>query len=140
MSDKFFLDTNILVYSFDSTQVKKRKIAQGLIGRALAEGDGLISYSVVQEFLNVATRKFAKPMTERDAQDFLRAVLQPLCRVFASIDLYEHALKLASAYRYSFYDCLILAAANQAGAKILYSEDMQDGQAIEGLRIRNPFQ
>ena len=66
-------------------------------------------------------------------------VLAPLFRVPASIPLYNRALDVQARYRYSFYDSLIVAAALDAGCDRLYSEDLQGGQRIEGLRVVNPF-
>lgn len=73
MNDKFFLDTNILVYSFDSASPLKRKAAKDLIKKAHA-GKGCISFQVIQEFLNVATRKFEVPLKTTDAQNYLAKV------------------------------------------------------------------
>lgn len=69
------------------------------------------------------------------------AVLRSLCEPAAPVTVTTHdlALKLAVRYRYQIYDALILAAAVEAGCNVLYSADMQDGQKIEGLTIRNPF-
>ena len=71
MSAKHFLDTNIFVYSFDQSQTGKRERALALIAEALQSGEGLISTQVIQEFLNVATRKFAIPMKTADCQAYL---------------------------------------------------------------------
>ena len=140
MSDKYFLDTNIFVYSFDSGAPQKQKTSQRLIREALSDGNGFISYQVVQEFLNVATKEFATPLTAQDAQIFLATVLQPLCPVFSSIEMYHDALIVADRWKYSFYDALIIAAATKVKATILYTEDLQSGQMIDGLRIVNPFE
>jgi predicted nucleic acid-binding protein len=139
MNDKYFLDTNILVYSFDSSHPAKRKIAQDLVSGALEKGNGIISYQVIQEFLNVATRKFAVPLGVKDTQLYLNVVLEPLCEVFSSTELFHQALEISDQWRLPFYDALIIAAALQADCRVLYSEDMQDNQAIKGLNIRNPF-
>ncbi len=139
MKDKFFLDTNIFVYSFDRSNEPKRQKASQLIKQALVESKGCISYQVIQEFLNVATKKFATPLSLLDGQRYLDSVLYPLCQIFASVDLYHQALHLMQRWQYSFYDALILAAALQADCKILYSEDLQHGQAIKSLTILNPF-
>lgn len=139
MSDKFFLDTNILVYSFDNHAKAKRNVALDLVESALETHLGIISYQVVQEFLNVATRKFAKPLTSHDAQAYLQKVLGPLCEVYPSIELYHEALTLSKQMGYSFYDCLILASAVSSGCDKIYTEDMQHGQRIAGLSIINPF-
>jgi predicted nucleic acid-binding protein len=139
MSGRYFLDTNVLVYSFDSSQPVKKERANELIMDALHSGLGVISTQVVQEFLNVATRKFAVPLKLEDSKLYLKMVLGPLCKVFADQDLYENSLELQYATGYSFYDALILAGALRAGCEILYSEDLQSGRQIGGVKIVNPF-
>lgn len=139
MNDKFFLDTNILVYTFDDGDLGKRDRARALVAEALSESSGIVSYQVVQEFLNAALRKFSKPLAAADAERYLTIVLEPLCAVFAGFDLCHQAIDIAERWKYSFYDSLIIAAAHQAGCSILYSEDFQHGQKIGGLRILNPF-
>ena len=139
MSAKFFLDTNILVYTFDKENPGKRDRARALVAEALAESRGVISYQVMQEFLNAALRKFAKPLTAVDAERYLTVVLEPLCTVFASIELCHQAIDIAERWKYLFYDSLIIASAFQAGCSVLYSEDLQHGQKIGNLRILNPF-
>ena len=139
MSDMFFLDTNVLVYTFDRTAAAKRERAMGLVELALESGNGVISSQVVQEFLNVATRKFDVPMNTGDAVRFLHDVLAPMCEVFPSIELFQKALVVRETTGYSVYDSLVVAAAVQAGCGTLYSEDLQDGRRVDGLTIRNPF-
>ena len=139
MSAKFFLDTNILVYTFDEENPEKRERARALVSEALAESSGAISYQVIQEFLNAALRKFSKPLTAGDAERYLTVVLEPLCTVFAGVELYHQAIDIAERWKYSFYDSLVIASALQAGCTVLYSEDLQHGQKIGNLRILNPF-
>ncbi len=139
MSAKYFLDTNIFVYSFDQSQPEKRELALDLIAAALQSGDGLISTQVIQEFLNVATRKFATPMKTEDCRAYLTKVLHPLCQVYPDLALYEASLELQQETGYSFYDALILAGALRGGCAMLYSEDLQSGQQVRGLQIANPF-
>jgi len=139
MQDKFFLDTNILVYSFDKTQPEKQKISRQLIKKGLEEGSACLSYQVMQEFLNVAGKKFEVPLSYKDRRIFLTSVLEPLCEVYSSIDLYHMALEIAERWKYGFYDSLIIAGALQANCTILYSEDLQHKQVIRDLRIINPF-
>ena len=89
MRDRFFLDTNIFVYTFDSREPKKRARAQDLVSDALTRGRGVISRQVVQEFLDVATQKFANPLSESDALVNLDRVLgryAKYCRLSSSID------------------------------------------------------
>ncbi len=138
MTGRFFLDTNVFVYSFDDSAPSKRNRARQLITTAL-EGQGAISYQVVQEFLNVAQRRFARPMTSEQAHEYLDAVLAPLCVVQSNLDLYRDALAVKLRWGFAFYDSLIVAGAHQAGCDTLYSEDLQHGQALDGLTVVNPF-
>jgi predicted nucleic acid-binding protein len=87
MSDKYFLDTNIFVYVLDSENKTKQKKASELIKTTLKNNNGCISIQVIQEFMNVATRKFAVPLTIPECEIYLQAVLSPLCEDFVSIEL-----------------------------------------------------
>jgi predicted nucleic acid-binding protein len=136
---KVFLDTNIFVYTFDSGSRAKKDKARELVSEALATRRGVISYQVVQEFLNVATRKFSRPMTASEAQLYLSRVLMPLCEVFPDSSLYSQALSVADETGWSFYDSLIVSSAATAGCLTLLSEDLQHGRTIRGVQIRNPF-
>lgn len=139
MKDRYFLDTNILVYTFDSSSPKKQAVAIELVRNALEKRCGIISYQVVQEFINVALRKFSKPMSTLDAGFYLTKVLQPLCEVFPDINLYSQALIIKEEISCSFYDALIISSAQAGDCKILYSEDLQDSVVIRNIRIENPF-
>ena len=136
---RFFLDTNIFVYSFDRNDQGKQLVAQQLIERALVTHRGVISYQVVQEFLNVALRKFSIPLSFEDASCYLDSVLSPLCQLMPTMGLYEQALAIAYQSGYGLYDALIVSSALSSGCSVLYSEDLQDGRVIAGLIIRNPF-
>lgn len=137
MNDEF-IDSNTIVYANSQGDSRKKAIARDLVQRMLAEG-GVISFQVVQESLNVLTRKLRSAVSSEDARELLRGVLEPLWQVMPTPALYARALDLQERYRYSFYDSLIIAAALSAGCTRLYSEDLQDGQRIEGLTIVNPF-
>jgi predicted nucleic acid-binding protein len=134
-----FIDSNVFVYLFDETDDRKREAAEQIVDSALQNHNASISFQVVQETLNVLTRKLPTPMTAEGAKDFLQQVLVPMWRVSPSPALYDRALDLLARYRYGFHDSLIIAAALDAGCTRLYSDDLQDGQRIEGLTIRNPF-
>ena len=139
MSARFFLDTNIFVYSFDVGAPKKAKPASQLIRQAVQTGEGIVSYQVVQEFFNVAFRRFPKPMTAAEAEQYLITVFRPLLAIHSSPALYFEALRLTSRHRLGWYDSLIVAAALEGQCATLYSEDFQPGRRIESLRIENPF-
>ena len=139
MNDRFFLDTNILVYSFDQSTTRKSAEADRLIKQALTTGKGVISYQVVQEFFNVAYRRFPEPMHLEQAEQFLATVLRPLWAVYSSPSLCIRALQILDRFRLQWYDALIVAGALEAKCGILYSEDFQNGQRVGDLEIRNPF-
>jgi predicted nucleic acid-binding protein len=139
VTERFFLDTNVLVYTFDSTAPRKQKIAKALVARALESREGVISYQVTQEFLNVAIRKFSQPMSLLEAQSYLRRVLAPLCEIFPDASLYENALSVAAKTGWAFYDSLILASAAAGKCGTLFSEDLQSGRVIQNVEIQNPF-
>ena len=139
MKDRYFIDTNILVYSFDNENSHKRNIALKLISEALTQSKGIISYQVVQEFMNVALKKFKVPFNTNDCQKYLTVVLEPLCEVYASIDLYHKALEISERWQFSFYDSLIISAALKSECSIIYTEDLQHGQKFFELEIVNPF-
>lgn len=136
----FFLDTNIFVYALLASEPRKKVRAVQLLEQALASHTGCVSYQVIQEFANVSLRKFAQCFSVHECKQFIDAAMQPLNRVASSPELFEAALNLHDETRYSFYDCLVIAAALQAGANVLYTEDLQHNQLIDGrLRIVNPF-
>jgi len=134
-----FFDSNVFVYLFDETNDHKRNVAERLIVQALEANNACISFQVVQETLNVLTRKLKPSVTEPNAQRFLESVLQPLWRVMPSLALYQRSLALQARYQLSFYDAMVVAAALEAGCTRLLSEDMQHGLKIEKLVIVNPF-
>ena len=139
MSDKYFIDTNVFVYSFDNREPLKRERSIEIIRDALEKSTGVISTQVLQEFLNVATRKFVVPMKVDDSKAYLRQVLNPLCQVYPDFSLYETCLDVQSGTGYSFYDSLIISAAIRVGCNVLYSEDLQDGQQVRSVKIVNPY-
>jgi len=139
MSDKYFLDTNIFVYSFDKNNPEKCGQAQELICNALDSGKGVISYQVVQEFLCVALKKFTNPLSITDAAEYLSSVLFPLCQVYPGTAFYLNALEIRERTRLSLYDSLIVQAAREAGCRTLFSEDMQHGFKYFELTVKNPF-
>ena len=127
-----FFDTNVLVY-VASGDLAKADRAEKLIGDG-----GTISVQVLNEITNVARRKMSMSWTETHALLSMVRGLLPLQPV--TIEVHETGLVLAERYRLSIYDAMIAAAALHADCDILWSEDMQDGMAIDGrLRVVNPF-
>lgn len=139
MSAKFFLDTNIFVYCFDASAPVKSKKALALVRRAADTGEGIVSYQVVQEFLNVALRRFPQPLTTAEAEEYLVTVFRPLLAIHSSPALFHEALRLQARHKLAWYDALIVASALEGKCSTLFSEDLQHGREIEGLKIENPF-
>lgn len=139
MSAKFFLDTNIFIYSFDPTEPGKASRSAELIRQALKTRAGIVSYQVIQQFYNVALRRFANPMTTAEAEQYLSTTFRPLLAVHSSQALYNHALQVVSRHKLSWYDAVILASAIEGECDVLNSEDFQNGQSFGTLRIVNPF-
>ena len=137
MSAENFLDSNIIIYLFDETAPEKRQRAEGLIREIVDNESGCISYQVVQETLNVLGRALGADSDELG--ELLEEILLPLWHIDPTEELYRNGLRIQARYGFSFYDSLMVAAALEAGCTTLYSEDMQDGQRIDGLTIRNPF-
>jgi predicted nucleic acid-binding protein len=139
MSGRFFLDTNVFVYSFDQSAAVKAQKSTQLIREALTTQKGVISYQVVQEFFNVALRRFTQPMQAADAEQYLNTVFRPLLGVHSSQALYAEALQLHTQSGLSWYDSLIVSAAIKARCDLLFTEDLQHGQRFGALQVRNPF-
>ncbi len=139
MSGVDFLDTNILVYSVDTSSAVKRETAQAIVIEALTSQSAIVSFQVVQEALQVITRRARTIANSKDAGSFFDDILLPLWRVQPSRELYRKALEVQDKHRFAFYDSLVIAAALLAGCRRLLTEDFQHGQRIEGLRIENPF-
>jgi predicted nucleic acid-binding protein len=139
MTDRFFLDTDIVVYSFDTSAPVKAERARELIREAVATRKGIISFQVVQEFFNVALRRFAQAMSVAEAEQYLATVFRPLLAVHSSHSLYSEVLRLAARFQLSWYDSLIVAAAIEAQCDVLYSEDLQNGQRFGAMQVQNPF-
>lgn len=139
MSAESFIDTNLFVYQLEALDERKSSTADRIIHEGIEAGNACISFQVVQECLNTALRKAEIPLGTDQMRAYLNNVLAPLFRVPASIPLYNRALDVQARYRYGFYDAMIIAAALEAGCTRLYTEDLQDGQKINGLTIENPF-
>jgi predicted nucleic acid-binding protein len=139
MSARFFLDTNVFVYEFDIRDPEKTKRASRLIRTAIASRIGVISYQVVQEFFSVAFTKFHKSLPLNEAENYLSTVFKPLLAVQSSPRLFLDAMRIRERHCLNWYDSLIVSAALESNCEMLYSEDLQAGRKLEGIRIENPF-
>jgi predicted nucleic acid-binding protein len=114
-------------------------MARELVLEAVQSSRGFVSWQVAQEFLSLATRKFATRMTSEQAERVLDEMFMPLCEIYPGLETMRAALELHRKIQFSFYDCLIVQSALDADCQILYSEDLQAGFKIGGLEIKNPF-
>ncbi|MGH8582492.1 MAG: PIN domain-containing protein [Gammaproteobacteria bacterium] len=129
---KVFVDTNVLLYLLSGDEAKAERAEKTIAG------GGVISVQVLNEFASVARRKLGMPWVEiRDISAHIRTV----CTVgLITLEEHDRGLQVAEDHGFSVYDAMIVAAALLTGCATLYSEDMQDGQVIDGrLTIRNPF-
>lgn len=139
MSVDCFLDTNVFIYQLEGLDARKSEIAEDLIQRGIADGTACISYQIVQECLNVISRKAQVTLAADEIRNYLGGVLAPLIRVQSSLLLHHAALDIHFRHRFGFHDALVIGAALEAGCTRLYSEDMQHGQQIQKLTIEDPF-
>ncbi len=132
MSGEVFFDTSVLLYILSRNDPKSQVTA------ALLREGGVISVQVLNEFANVASRKFH---FDWDRIEEILAEIRVLMEtpIPLTVSLHEFGLAIAYRYKYRIYDSLLIASALEAGCTTLYSEDMQDGQTIGTVTIRNPF-
>jgi len=133
-ADRVFLDTNIFIYMYAVSEPQKKETCLSL----LDSGDCVTSTQAINEICNVLTRKIQTPF--EDIQKIVNDIYN-ICEVrLIQKQTALNALALKERYGFSFFDCLMLSSALESNCNILYSEDMADGQTIEGkLKIVNPF-
>jgi predicted nucleic acid-binding protein len=137
-SGRFFIDTNLLVYAYDASAGQKWELASAVISALWRHRTGIISTQVVQELFVALTHKVAEPISLKKAREIIADLLHwPL--VVIDADTILRAVDVQVTYHLSFWDSLILQAAISSRADFLLSEDLQHGQVIESVTIRNPF-
>ena len=136
MTERCFFDTNVLAYAADRDGGAKQKLARGLIQRHQEERTLVVSVQVLQEYFEVLTRKFHAPLEEARAGVLAFSAYDV---VIADAPLVLAAIDLHGRHRLSIWDALILKAAEIGGCTTVYSEDLQHGQLIDGVRVQNPF-
>lgn len=133
-----FVDTNIIVYSFWNDDPAKSPIATNLLRRLMASKALCTSTQVLQESYVTLTRKGTRPMKSSDALDLLDTIAE-FHVVTLEYPLIREAARLSAREPLSFWDALLLAAAARARCARIYTEDMQHGRTIHGVKIVNPF-
>jgi len=133
---KIFLDANILVYAQDQDAPAKRRRSRELIAALAASGSGVISTQVLQEFYVAVTRKMGVDPLAAKSVLHTFSIFEI---VQTSPDLIDDAIDCSILNKISFWDALIVAAAASSGCAVVYSEDLNAGQIIQGVRIENPL-
>ena len=133
-----FIDTNIIVYAYDNHFPDKQQRAREIIISAVRSGNGVLSTQVLGEFFTVVTRKINKPLSVRNARSIIKYIGNMRVQEIDSL-IVERALDTLEQYKISYWDSLIIAAAERAQCKRILSEDLNAGQKYHGIEINNPF-
>jgi predicted nucleic acid-binding protein len=137
MSDRTFVDTNILLYAHDIDAKSKHDVAKTVLAELWSQRTGVLSLQVLQEFYVNATRKIASPLPK----DVARRVVNSYaiwCIETTPAEI-SNAFRIEDEFRIGFWDALIIASAAKSGASRILSEDLNAGQEIAGVKIENPF-
>lgn len=138
MSDRVFVDTTVLVYLRDSTEPEKQRRCAEWMGRLWDTGDGRSSTQVLNEYYVTVTSKLVPGMPADEAREDVLALAawDPLA---PDQDLMEDAWDIEDRWGFSFWDALVVAAARRLGCSILLTEDLRDGQDLDGVVVHSPF-
>src|SRR5271154_1653279 len=136
--DKYFVDTNILIYAHDRSAGLKYERARDLIQRLWVSGQGVLSTQVLQELCINLRRKIARPLPVEEVRGLIQDYLSWEIVVNDPASVLR-ALEIEVRYKTSFWDALVLQAAESSGAAILYSEDLATGQKYGPIHVINPF-
>ena len=136
--DKYFVDTNILIYAYDRSAGWKRDRAQALVQQLWNSGAGVLSTQVLQELCINLRHKIAHPLPVEEVRQLIQDYLSWEV-VTNTPDSVLRALEIEMRYKTSFWDALILQAAEQCNATIVYSEDLSSGQKYGAVRVVNPL-
>jgi predicted nucleic acid-binding protein len=132
-----FVDTNILVYAYDTTDPDKQSAAQDLVRKAVG-GELVTSTQVIAEFAATLLHKLVPPLSSEDVITLLDT-LAPIRTISPDADIVRRAVEARAAYGLRFYDGMIIAAAERAGSERIWSEDFNPGQKYFGVTVANPF-
>ena len=138
MTDKVFIDTNIIVYAYDKHEPTKQARAQEILKSAIEDESAALSVQVFGEFFMVATRRIKEPLSTDDAE-MIVDILSVLPVVEIDFTMVKRAIQTHCEYGISYWDALIVSAAERVGCKKILSEDLDDGQYYHGVCVENPF-
>ena len=133
-----FIDTNILVYAYDNHFPDKQQRAREILIRAVKNGSGVLSTQVLGEFFTVVTKKIKVPLSVKNARDIIKYMgSMPVQEI--DLLVVNRAIDTLEQYKISYWDSLIIAAAERAGCNHILSEDLNAGQKYHEMEIINPF-
>jgi predicted nucleic acid-binding protein len=136
MASRSFIDTNVLVYAEASDEPDKQRTALALLKRLYEENEGVLSTQVLQEYCNVAIKKLNLPVphirSQLDLYEQFEVVQVTPAIIRAGLDLHQTR-------SVAFFDAIVLASAHAAGCNVIWTEDMNAGEVINGVEISNPF-
>ena len=138
MSARVFVDTNVLVYAHDVSTGSRHEQARALVDPLVYERTGALSTQVLQELYVSLRRKAGRPLSATQAREIVADYLRWEVVVNTGESILD-AIVLEKRYRLSFWDALVIDAARECGAEILYSEDLNNGQIYDSVRVVNPF-
>ena len=138
MSDKYLVDTNILVYAHDTSAGEKHLRAKALVEDLWRSRSGVVSTQVLQELCVNIRRKVKHPVDLRTTREIVADYLSWIV-VTNTGEAILDALQIEEHYQISFWDALVIHAAESSGAAVLYSEDLSHGQTYRGVRVINPL-
>jgi len=137
-TNRDFFDSNILVYGYDRRDPAKRVRALGLLADAMESENGVVSAQVLGEFFNAVTRRIPEALSFEDAEEVVSQVaILPVVEL--DYVLVRRAIGTSRRYQISYWDALIVAAAERAGCTRILSEDLNPGQTYNGIPVVNPF-
>ena len=138
MNNNVFFDTNILVYAYDTHDPEKQETAKKLLIENIRQERGYVSVQVFGEFFNVVTKRIPQPLSIQQAKKTIE-FLSILNTVEIDMSLVHRAIDTHEKYQTSYWDSLVIAAAERANCSTLYSEDMNEEQLYHQIRVKNPF-
>jgi len=138
MSDRFFVDTNILMYAHDKASGAKHERAKALVEELWRNRTGVVSTQVLQELSVNLRKKVGRPVDAKATREIISDYLTWHVVVNGGESILE-ALDLEARFQISFWDALVVQAAHTSGAEVLYSEDLSDGQTYGAVRVINPL-
>jgi predicted nucleic acid-binding protein len=139
MNDRILVDTNVLVYAYDRSELQKQRQALQVLDRLAMTGVGVLSTQVLAEFFVTVTRKIAAPLSVGDAYDRIKNYLQSWRILDLTGMVVLEAVRGVQDHQFSFWDAQIWAVARLNQISVVFSEDFNVGAVIEGVRFVNPF-